>query len=44
MNEKIELFRSITMDHDVEEAQVTKFINWGKGDIQQALNYYYTHL
>jgi hypothetical protein len=23
---------------------VIKFINWGKGDIQQALNYYYKNL
>lgn len=44
MDDTLTLFRSITLDYDAEEAQIRKFLAWGKGDIQQALNYYYVHL
>lgn len=44
MEEKILCFRNITQDSEIDESEVIKFINWSKGDIQQALNYYYKNL
>jgi hypothetical protein len=44
MQDKITMFRTITEDQDIDDKEVIKFINWGKGDIQQALNYYFINL
>jgi hypothetical protein len=44
MEDKIATFRAITEDNAINESQITKFIEWGKGDVQHALNYYYSHL
>lgn len=44
MQDKIATFRSITLDINLSETEIIKFINWGKGDIQQALNYYFKNL
>lgn len=44
MQDKIVMFRSITEDTNLSETEVIKFINWGKGDIQQALNYYFKNV
>jgi hypothetical protein len=44
MQDKITMFRTITEDQDIDDKEVVKFINWGKGDIQQALNYYFINL
>lgn len=44
MQEKVLMFRSITEDHSIAEKEIVKFINWGKGDVQQALNYYFRNL
>ena len=39
--ESLELFRSITDDHNISNAEIRKYLSWGKGNIEQALNYYY---
>jgi hypothetical protein len=44
MDEKVSIFRSFTDDNSIEEKEIIKFIEWGKGDLQQAINYYYKHL
>ena len=44
MIDKVRAFREITQDYQLDEGDAVKFIKWGKGDIQQALNYYYNHL
>jgi hypothetical protein len=44
MDDQIAQFRAITEDTIIDTAQISKFIQWGKGDLQHALNYYYQHL
>jgi hypothetical protein len=41
MNETIAQFRAITDDYAISDEEIKKFVNWGKGDLQQALNYYF---
>jgi len=41
MSEAVKDFRSITNDHKVSEQEIQKYLSWGKGDLQIALNYYY---
>jgi hypothetical protein len=41
MQEAIELFRSFTSDYAIDSLEVTKFLTWGKGNLEQALNYYF---
>ena len=42
--EKIMMFKSIASNPNLNESEVKKFLEWGKGDIEQALNYYYIQL
>jgi hypothetical protein len=44
MEETISTFRAITQDYQISESEVLKFIKYGRGDVQQALNYYYNHI
>jgi hypothetical protein len=44
MDDQIAQFRAITEDALIATAQIGQFIEWGKGDLQHALNYYYQHL
>lgn len=41
MSEAVENFRAITNDYRVSDQEITKYLSWGKGDLQVALNYYY---
>lgn len=44
MMEIIEQFREITGDHSIDSDEIGKFIKWGKGNLEQALNYYYVRM
>lgn len=41
MSEHIEHFRAVTNDHTIQSAEISKFLKWGNGNLEQALNYYY---
>lgn len=41
MSETIDFFRAITNDVVIKDQEILKFIKWGQGNIEQALNYYY---
>jgi hypothetical protein len=41
MEDSIAMFRSITDDYAISEQEIRKFLTWGKGSIDHALNYYY---
>lgn len=41
MNATIETFRSIVEDPQLSDQEIGKYLSWGKGNLQQALNYYY---
>jgi hypothetical protein len=41
MSEQIELFRAITNDHTIQSTEISKFLKWGSGNLEQALNYYF---
>lgn len=41
MGEMVEQFRNITNDLSVSEQDIKKFLKWGKGNLEHALNYYY---
>lgn len=41
MNETIQLFREIIGDSTFDSREITKFLQWGSGNLEQALNYYY---
>lgn len=41
MNGTIEDFRAITNDYAISKDEVAKFINWGSGNLEHAINYYY---
>ncbi len=41
MSEHIELFRAITNDHTIQSTEISKFLKWGNGNLEQALNYYF---
>lgn len=41
MNGAIEDFRAITNDYAISKEEVAKFINWGSGNLEHAINYYY---
>lgn len=41
MKGAIEDFRAITNDYDISKEEVSKFINWGSGNLEHAINYYY---
>jgi hypothetical protein len=42
MSEYVQTFRAITNDFKISDQEITKYLGWGKGDLQVALNYYYT--
>ena len=41
MNEVVQNFRAITNDFKISDQEINKYLGWGKGDLQLALNYYY---
>ena len=41
MNATNESFRSIVEDPSLSDIEIKKYLNWGKGNLEQALNYYY---
>ena len=41
MNENIELFKSIASDDQLKDEEIRKYLGWSKGNLEQALNYYY---
>ena len=41
MNATNESFRTIAEDPTLTDAEIKKYLNWGKGNLEQALNYYY---
>ena len=41
MKGTIEDFRAITNDYAISKEEVNKFINWGSGNLEHAINYYY---
>jgi hypothetical protein len=43
MSESIDLFRAFTNDHTIDSREITKFLKWGSGNLEQALNYYFRH-
>lgn len=44
MEDSLATFRSITDDYAISEQEIRKFLTWGKGSIDHALNYYYRKL
>jgi hypothetical protein len=40
--EKVAQFLAVVGD-ELDRATALKFVEWGKGDLNQALNYYYRH-
>ena len=41
MSEAVQEFRAITDDHALSEQEIKKYLAWGKGNLEQALNYYF---
>ena len=37
----VETFRSIVEDSKLTDEEIKKYLSWGKGNLEQALNYYY---
>ena len=41
MDASVDSFRCLVEDPSLTEAEIKKYLNWGKGNLEQALNYYY---
>ena len=41
MDHDVGHFRGITNDHSISHQEILKYYKWGKGNLEQALNYYY---
>ena len=41
MSEAVQEFRAITDDRALSEQEIKKYLAWGKGNLEQALNYYF---
>lgn len=41
MSEQVQTFRIITDDQSLSDNEIKKYLQWGKGNLEQALNYYF---